>query len=130
LTTAVVPTATPLIAVALLAGCSSDSGLQSYLGDRYQPTGATSPDREFRTSLPFSAVDAAVTNQYEPLESIRAGDGTFHRYDDDQYLSIVPSGAGSTILLGSAAGLAASAFRNHGGSAVAEERGGGPGEGK
>src|SRR3712207_8654387 len=44
-------------------------------------------------SLPFSAVDAAVTNKFEPLESIRAADGTFLRYDDNQYLAILPAAA-------------------------------------
>jgi hypothetical protein len=114
-----------------LIACSSGSNLQGYLGDRYQAAGGSGPDREYRAPVSFNAVDAAVTNKFEPLESIRANDGTFLRYDDNQYMAITPAAAGSAILLGPTAGRAFAAFQDHGGSAVADdERGGGPGEGK
>lgn len=88
-------------------------------------------DREFRAGLPVAAVDATVTDRYEPLESIRSNTGTFLRYDDNQYLSIIPAGVGSTILYGSVPSRAWTAFQDAGGAAAAvDERGGGPGEGK
>lgn len=115
-----------------LTGCSSGDSLPNYLGDQYQPVGVSGSDQEFRANRSVTSVDLTVTDRFEPLESIRSNTGTFLRYDDNRYLSIIPAGAGAaTVLFGTAPGRAYTAFQDAGGAAAAvDERGGGPGEGK
>lgn len=118
-----------VVAPLLLSACSSSASIENFLEDRYQEQPSSNNARQYRTSLPVSSVDRAIRSQLEPVDSIQSNTGSFFRFDDQQYVSVVPAGGGSTIAFGPRTSQASDDYDDNGGTAAAV-RGGGPGEGK